>query len=343
MRAATWLLCTAVLVFVAGALPSLALFALAVGMLLLTLGAAASVLVARVRVRADRTVLEREFTEGRPLRLRFEVSMPSWLPVRLHVRVARRLWAEVDGGGVVELPLERRGAYRIEPSVLRIGDALGIFRSTVRVGTPEEVLVLPLPEGGGHAPPARGRAAEETEPDGLRPYVPGTSVSRIHWLSLARGQGLHERRLGPPPAGLPLVVIDTAGLTDPGEVDWVARTAAGHVRRLARDGGCAVLLPGDAAPAAVVDEDSWRALHRRLATLEAGGPAPAAVGPDVVVIRFPAGLPPGPRPLPPPPGVVPIPAGPPAGAPADGTGRWRRDVGRRRGEAPSFSGGRRRW
>ncbi|MBA9007344.1 DUF58 domain-containing protein [Thermomonospora cellulosilytica] len=330
MRALAWLLCAAALVFAAGALPSLALFALAVGMVLLLVGAAAAVLTARVRLSADRMVLEREFAEDRPLRLRFDVTLPAWLPVRVHVRVARRLWVELEeGGGVVELPVERRGAYRVEPSAVRIGDALGVFRRTVRVGSPEEVLVLPLPEGGAHAPPARGRAAEETEPDGLRPYVPGTPVSRIHWLSLARGRGLHERRLGPPPTGLPLVAVDTSGLTDPREVDWVARVAAGHVQRLSRDGGCAVLLPGDAAPAAVVDEGSWRALHRRLATLQAGGPAPAA-GPDATVIRLPAGQPPGPEPLPLPPGVVPVPAGPPAAGLQGGAGGSSHDGRERR-------------
>lgn len=348
MRAMTWLLCTAMLVFVAGALPSLALFALAVGMLLLTVGAAAAVLVARARLTADRTVLEREFTEERPLRLRLEVTVPAWLPVRVHVQVARRLWAEMKEGGVVELPIERRGVYRVGPSAVRIGDTLGIFRSTVWVGAPQEVLVLPLPDGGGPAPAARGRAAEETEPDGLRPYVPGTSVGRIHWLSLARGQGLHERRLGPPPTGLPLVAVDTAGLTDPREVDWVARAAAGHVRRLSRDGGCAVLLPGDAAPVAIVDEDSWRTLHRRLATLEAGGPAPSSVGPDAIVVRFPAGRPLGPRPLPLPPGVVPVPAGPPASAPAGGAGPprrpWTENTADREETRPARRGGReRRW
>jgi uncharacterized protein (DUF58 family) len=310
MRALAWLACAAALAFAAGALPSLALFALAVGIVIMVAGAAVTVLTARARLTVTRTPVEQEIPEDRPLRLRFDVRLPARLPARVHVRTARRTWVPLgEGGGVVELPIDRRGAYRVEPSRMRVGDALGIFRSTVRVGEPERVLVLPVPDGGAHAPPALGPSAEHIEPDGLRPYVPGTPVSRIHWLSLARGRGLHERRMGPPQTGLPLVVVDTTGDTDPRAVDWVARAAAGLVRGLSRDGGCAVLLPGDATATTVNDEESWRALHRRLALLDAGGAAARPPPPAAAVVRFPLGHDLGPPPPPLPPGVVPVASG----------------------------------
>ncbi|REE98945.1 DUF58 domain-containing protein [Thermomonospora umbrina] len=307
MRGVAWLVCAGALAFAAGALPSLALFALSAGMVIMVLGAAGTVLLARARLRAERSVVEREVPEDLPVRLRFELRLPARLPARVQVRVARRAWAALgEDGGVVELPIDRRGAFRVEASRLRISDTLGIFRLHVRAGEPEEVLVLPVPEGGAHSPPARGRSNEHTEPDGLRPYVPGTPVSRIHWLSLARGRGLHERRSAPPPTGLPLVVVDTSGDTDPRAVDWVARVAAGEVLRLSRDGGCSVLLPGDATAATVSDEESWRALHRRLAVLDARtASAPPRPGGPTTVIRFPAGLSLGPPQPPLPPDVVP--------------------------------------
>lgn len=307
MRALIWLSCAGALALAAGALPSLALFALAVGMVIMVLWAAVTVLAARSRLNATRLIAEREIGEDRPLRMRLDLGLPERLPVRVQVRITRRAWAELEpAGGVVEVPIGRRGAYRIQPTRLRISDALGIFRLTVEVGEREKVLVLPVPDGGGQPAPAPGRAIEHTEPDGLRPYVPGTPVSRIHWLSLARGMELHERRMGPPPSGLPLVVVDTHGAGE-AEVDWVARAAAGLVRTLSRSGGCAVLLPGESAATPVEDEESWRALHRRLALLEAGD-RPARPPAGAIVVRFPPDRTVDPPP-PLPPGVVPLPAG----------------------------------
>jgi uncharacterized protein (DUF58 family) len=104
--------------------------------------------------------------------------------------------------------------------------------------------------------------------------VPGTPISRVHWPALARCAGLQQRRLVPPPGGLPLLVVDTADTADPGAVDWAARTAAGAILRLAGAGGCRVLLPGDQAATTVTDPTAaWRSVHRRLALLRPAGPA----------------------------------------------------------------------
>ncbi len=71
-----------------------------------------------------------------------------------------------------------------------------------------------------------------------------------------------------PPNGLPLVLVDTTGASDPGAVDWAARAAAGVIVRLARSGGCRVLLPGDHTATTVTGTAAtWRAVHRRLALL----------------------------------------------------------------------------
>lgn len=304
MRAAGWLAGAAVLAFGAGALPSLALFALSVGMLLVVAGAAVTVLVARSRVAVARTVMEHEISEAEPLRLRFDVRLPRWLPARLEIEVGRREWAILEEPYTVELPIGRRGAHRVEPSRLRLGDALGIFRRTVRTGEPQTVLVLPEPDPDALAVPVPRAFDDASEPDGLRPYVPGTPVTRIHWLSLARGHGLHERRLAPPPTGPPLVVVDPAGADDPRAVDWLARVAAGRVLGLAREGGCEVLLPGEGKALAVRDEPSWHEVHRRLALLDGFRRVAVPPGGAALVLRVPDGLPlPPPYPEPPP-GIV---------------------------------------
>lgn len=303
IRAAGWLVVAAALIIAAGALPSGALFALAVGVIVTVAGAGATVLLAGRRLTVRRAVLEHEVREDQPIRLRFDVGLPGWLPARLEVRTGRHTWVPLaEGGGVVELPLGRRGTFLLDASRLRLSDALGIFRRGLAAGEPEPVLVLPVPATGTGVALPPGTFADEDEPDGLRPYRPGTPVSRIHWASLAHGRGLHERRMAAPPTGLPLVIVDTSGTTDPRALDWVARAAAGCVLRLSRRGGCEVLLPGDRSPTAVADSGAWQAVHRRLARLD-GAQAGGVQRHGTAVVRYPDGLPLGPFPPPLPPGV----------------------------------------
>ena len=157
-------------------------------------------------------------------------------------------------------------------------DPLGIAHRHVTAGQPERLLILPAPDERVLRAPATGSAADDPEPDGLQAYAPGTPMARIHWPALARGAGLHARRVAAGTHELPLVVVDTSGALQPGAIDWAARTAAGHVLRLARVDGCRVRLPGDRRETTVDDAASWRALHRRLALLEPAPATPAARG-----------------------------------------------------------------
>ncbi|MEW2356159.1 DUF58 domain-containing protein [Spirillospora sp. NPDC029432] len=306
-----WLLAAAAIGGLAAALPSLTLFTLAAGLVLTVLAGVLVTAVAGGRVSVTRTVPVREAGEDDPLLLDFSVRMPAWAPARLEVRTADGGWAALDrDGGTVDLVVGRRGAHVLGPSRLRVGDPLGILRRPLRAGSPEPVLVLPDPAGDARTMPPRAVRADDLEPDGLRPYVPGSPISRIHWASLARGGELQERRFAAPPSGLPLVIVDTADATDPRAVDWVARAAAGCVLALARDGGCEVLLPGAETPVPAVDEPSWRAVRRRLALLEGGQAAVRPPGGRASsVVQAPAGLDLGPPRPPLPPGVVALPAG----------------------------------
>ncbi|MBC6459340.1 DUF58 domain-containing protein [Actinomadura sp. HBU206391] len=314
-RAAVWLAAAVGLAVCAATVVSLTLFALAVGLVVVVASAAATVTAAARRVTVTRSLAEREVRENEPLLLSFGVHGVGGLPVRLEVLAGDEpgdeVWVPVEEiDGTMPLTVGRRGAYRLEPTPVRLVDIFGIFRRTVLAGEPEPVLVLPTPDAGARIPVPPGAPAEDLDPDGLRPYVPGSPVGRIHWASLARGGDLHERRFASPPAGLPLVIVETAGTEDPAELDWVARAAAGCVLRLAGSGGCKVMLPGDKAVTEVTDAGTCHAVHRRLATLDTApvGSAPRLfdAGPTSVV-RFPAGLVvPPPSPLPP--GVVPMPA-----------------------------------
>jgi uncharacterized protein (DUF58 family) len=316
-RAGGLLLAAVVLTAVAGALASLALFALAVGLALVTLAAGVSVALAARRLEVTRSVLQREVGEDQPVGVRFQVRDLGRLPLPVHLEalVDTDRWVHLgDGGDQLRLLVGRRGAWLLEPSRLRLRDGLGIFEWPLLAGQPEPLLVLPTPDPRAPVPPRQDATADDPDLDldGLQPYVPGTPTSRVHWPALARGAGLQQRRLVPPPSGLPLVVVDSADASDHRAVDWAARTAAGAILRLAGTGGCRVLLPGDQAATTVTDPTAaWYGVHRRLALLQPAGPlvgrGPLGAGqaPDLHVraADAPAEVL-GARPRPLPPGVV---------------------------------------
>jgi uncharacterized protein (DUF58 family) len=276
-----------------------------IGLALVTVAAWGATTLAARRVTVTRTLAVREAREYEPIRVDFQVGGLGRLPVTLEARDGAGAWTPL--GGALELTVPRRGAHRLGPSELRVRDPLGIAYRKVMAGEPEQLLILPAPEERALRTPAVGRPAGDAEPDGLQAYAPGMSMARIHWAALARGAGLHARRVAAAPHELPLVVVDTSGALQPGAIDWVARTAAGHVLRLARNGGCRVRLPGDRSEIMVADAAAWRTLHRRLALLE---PAPATSAPlsGIRIAASAATSLPAPPPLPR--GVVPSPTSP---------------------------------
>jgi uncharacterized protein (DUF58 family) len=294
-------------------LASMALFAVGVGLALLTVCAGVTVALAARRVTVARTVVQREVQEDDPVRVRFHVRGTEWLPVRVEAADESGTWLDLGSpGAFAEVRIGRRGEYRLLPSRLRVRDALGIFEWSLHAGPAEPLLILPTPTAHGNLYPRHPTASGDPEPDGLQAHSPGVPLARIHWPALARGAGLQVRRLSASPIGLPLVVVDTAGAENSLAVDWAARTAAGHILALARSGGCRVLLPGDAIETTVVElEVGWRALHRRLARLDGsvpGRPPRLAAGTPAIRIRASAAPAALLRALPQvlPPGVVPL-------------------------------------
>jgi uncharacterized protein (DUF58 family) len=257
---------------VAGASASLgssALLAVAIGLVLLTGAAWAAVALSARDLKVERTIGASEVQEDRPLRLCFRIRGRRWLPVRLEVQDHSGGWVAVSAGATtLEIRVARPGAYRLAPTEVRVRDAIGMFELRQAAGRTEPLLILPAPSEYSSVKLHRSEVIEDPEPHGLRPYAPGMPLTRIHWPALARGAGLQARHFAPASAGLPLVVVDTVGAAGPGALDWAARVAAGYILALACNGGCRVLLPGDANATSVTGVGAdWRAVHRRLARL----------------------------------------------------------------------------
>jgi uncharacterized protein (DUF58 family) len=198
----------------------------------------------------------------------------------------------------INVRFSRRGRRVLEPGRLRIRDPLRLFSRELVGREHDEVLVLPRiepvtsPGGGGGAgagdhgghgidPGVMGRRLDaslaELEIDGLRPYREGAPASRIHWPSVARHGEMLERRLVAELDSAPLVVMDSSAPASEDGLDKAVRAAASLCVYLAREGGCAVLLPGDRRPIEIAhDMGAWPAVHVRLALVEAGAPPPAA-------------------------------------------------------------------
>ena len=136
-------------------------------------------------------------------KLWLEVRNPSSLPVELPAQ-AVSLGPRSEKSWSVRVPLTRRGHFRVESTVLRTGDPLGMFESQASVGSASNVIVYPrveplpawkLPPAfieGSHASPVR---TPHTTPHaaGIRPYAPGDPYNRIHWKSTARNNSLQVK------------------------------------------------------------------------------------------------------------------------------------------------------
>jgi uncharacterized protein (DUF58 family) len=275
------------LLLAAALLGSIALFAFALGLLVVVAGSLLATALGARRARVTRTVDQTEVVEGRPLTLRFDIAGLRGLPVHAEVRDELGKWHRIERGSAHRLTIDRPGPHLIGPSAVRVRDDLRLFSRRRKAGEPAVVLVLPAPANAGpQAIPQGADPGGDPEPDGLQPYSRGTPVGRIHWPSVARAGEWQERRVISAPRGMPLVVVDLSGAPSDGAVDWTLRAAAGQIHGLARAGGCRVLLPGERLPIPVENvAEGWPTVHRRLASARGTRDAPATAPPGAVHIR----------------------------------------------------------
>ena len=157
-------------------------------------------------------------TVGDSVPEQLKVSNHSWLPA---------IWVEiVDTSATLESPVrfvsdipahasrtrnpahlfKRRGVYTLGPTRLRSGDPFGIYTLTIHDQHASTILItpplLPLKQlkiaQGGQAGDERLRAGvieRDISDVGLRNYVPGDSLRRIHWRASAHAGTLVVRRL----------------------------------------------------------------------------------------------------------------------------------------------------
>ena len=138
---------------------------------------------------------------GRLPRLWLEVRDQSALPGRRGSRVLTMIGSGERRLYRVRTRLTRRGVFSLGPTVLSSGDLFGLFSVNRTVSSEISLLVYPMmvdldifPSPPGLLPggEALRRRTHQVTPNaaGVREYVPGDSLNRIHWLSTARRERL---------------------------------------------------------------------------------------------------------------------------------------------------------
>ncbi len=229
--------------------------------------AAVAIAVVLRRARPSRLAIARQLTPprvpaGKAARVDLEVinHAPYRSPLlRLHDSVSGTRGVHLSlaplagkGGtchGAYRLPTTRRGVLELGPIRIDDVDALGLARRTHRVDTRVRLVVHPPIEP---VPPIRVPAGDDPllgqelkqslglsdeEFDGLRDYVPGDDLRKIHWPSSARADELQVRQFRPPRHGRLSVVIDTRPPSDDAFALDVTTSIAGSIAAAVLDAG----------------------------------------------------------------------------------------------------------
>jgi uncharacterized protein (DUF58 family) len=213
-RAARWLLAVMFLIGLAGwAITGLRLYARLVYLcLILVIGAATWTLLAMRGIRLRRRARSLRASMGEVFEERFEVQNVAWpgctwlevlnqseLPLAAGSRLLTRIRVRKSRFYEARTPLVRRGAFLLGPTQLTSGDPFGLFTIRKHIPGRDTLIVLPMAFPISTFPPPPGllpggRTIRQRSFDvtphaaGVRDYVPGDPMKRIHWPSTAHRQ-----------------------------------------------------------------------------------------------------------------------------------------------------------
>lgn len=154
--------------------------------------------------RTRRSQVNKNFVET--FTLRNQSILPKmWLEVRDYSELPRHFASHVvptllPGGQYewkVETPCTIRGEFQLGPMMVISGDPFGLFLTPRRINAVEKIIVYPfifpvpqfrLPVGIISGGEAQRHITQNitTDAAGVRNYVPGDSINRVHWKSTAR-------------------------------------------------------------------------------------------------------------------------------------------------------------
>jgi len=178
-----------------------------------------------------------------------------------HAGRASRVLSVRGGGRLswrVQTVCRARGRFRLGPAELRAGDPFGLFERRLPVSGAATVVVypattplpgLPLPGGALLGGSNRRQRTDQITPNaaGVREYVPGDALSRIHWLSSARTGHLMVKEFEPDPISDLWIALDMHAAVQAGEgpestEEYAVHAAASIARHFLASGWAVGLL-----------------------------------------------------------------------------------------------------
>ena len=280
---------------------SLALYPVAVGLVVAPLAAGVWVRRAARPERVGRRTTREEHLEGDDVSVELSADLrrglrPAGLVLSEHVgRLGeQRTPLELDGRrawGGYSLRRVPRGRYRFERSVLVLEDPFALARAEVEVPTGGALLVYPrlvelhglFSESGRDGHQGRRlllRRPAGFELHGVRDYQDGESLRRVHWPSTAKRGRLMVKDLEDSPRDELAVVLDAQSAGAVGAAFDVQVRAAGSILRAYGRRGRRALLAVNGATVETyrvtsIDGD-WQAAYDALAAAEPNGAMPLA-------------------------------------------------------------------
>jgi uncharacterized protein (DUF58 family) len=196
---------------------------------------------------------------------------------------------------LAKVTLTRRGSYRLGALRVRTGDPFGLFSSEMIVGQPTSVVVfpevVPLPHWRLPPSPIDGTTRAKRHLDaatplvaGVRPYVHGDAINRIHWLSSARHGELHVKEFDLEQAADLWIALDLdrsvhAGIGTDASVETAVTIAASIAMRTLSDNR-AVAMTASARRVQIHQPDRGPRVEQKLlhllANVQADGANPLA-------------------------------------------------------------------
>ncbi len=286
--------------------------------LLLGLGGALALAYVWARQMGEKLIVTREQYYGwahvgdlleERFALRNDSVLPAiWVEIDDHSDLpgySARSVRSADGRQVVAWRSEgicrQRGLFTLGPWQVRAGDPFGLFQVTLDFLETRSILVYPpivhlpalrLPRGAATGAGRTSRRALEvtTNAAGVRSYVPGDSINRIHWRTTARQETLMVKTFDLEPSGDLWIVLDLNAAVQAGEGEesteeyGVILAASLSNRTLRQNRGVGLVAYGttgpqdgqapEPLPTVVLPQKGsahqWRILQA-LATVRAGG------------------------------------------------------------------------